>query len=208
MGFSTKPLPRALSGFDNISRAWDPGVDKPVARILPGEFYVTPHDEMITTVLGSCVSACIRDPSVGVGGMNHFLLPLPDKGEVAMDPGAATRYGSFAMERLINEILKCGGKRQNLEVKVTGGGRMYEGSHDVGRQNLEFVARFLREEGLKVVGKDIGQTFPRNVRYFPRTGKVQVRKLRPLAAQKVKAQETQYATSLRKTNIAGSIDLF
>lgn len=201
-------LPKALRGFEGISRGWDPGRALPVARILPGEFYVTPHEEMITTVLGSCVSACIRDPMVGVGGMNHFLLPLPDAADRDLDPGAATRYGSFAMERLINEILKCGGRRENLEVKVAGGGRMYEGSHDVGRQNLEFLARFLREEGLKVVGKDIGQTFPRNVRYFPRTGKVQVRKLRPLAAQKIQAQETQYARDLQKTGVAGSVDLF
>lgn len=205
-----KALPESLPGFEGIQRSWEPTLQIPVARILPGEFYVTPHDEVISTVLGSCVSACIRDTTLKVGGMNHFLLPLPDRRTEAagLYDDAATRYGSFAMERLMNEIFKAGGRRERLEVKVVGGGRMYASSNDVGRQNLMFLAEYLRQEGLKVVGKDIGQNFPRNVRYFPQTGKVLVRKLRPVACQEISEQELRYRERLEQWGVAGDVDLF
>lgn len=117
---------KPLSGFEGIQRYWDRERQMPAAKILPGEYYVSNQNELITTVLGSCVSACIRDPVAGIGGMNHFMLPNSERGNwngkhsIASN---ATRYGNFAMEHMINDILKHGGERGNLEVKVFGGGK-------------------------------------------------------------------------------------
>ena len=94
---------------------YDRTFDCDAAKILPGEFYFTGKDMLIVTVLGSCVSACIRDRVSGVGGMNHFMLP--DGGADSENPvSASMRYGTYAMEVLINELLKAGAKRENMEV--------------------------------------------------------------------------------------------
>ncbi|MDM8560868.1 hypothetical protein [Candidatus Parabeggiatoa sp. HSG14] len=120
-------MPRALPGYEHIKRYWDHHNDSSIAKILPGEYYVTRHDEVLVTVVGSCVAACIHDNVSGIGGMNHFMLPHStlDKWEHT-SVSTESRYGSFAMEYLINEILKYGGKRKNLEVKLFGGGAYYE----------------------------------------------------------------------------------
>jgi chemotaxis protein CheD len=124
---------------------------------------VTRHAEVVSTVLGSCVSACIRDTRLNVGGMNHFMLPLDaSNGESAWGTAAsaATRYGNVAMERLINDILKLGGRREDLEIKLVGGGRVLaEISTDIGARNIDFVRDYMREEGFKVFGEDLGDNF-------------------------------------------------
>ena len=111
-------LPAALPQFAHIRRAWDPRHQTVVAKILPGEYYVTLRDEMIFTVLGSCVSACVRERVLGIGGMNHFMLPLDRSGGTTGwtkdDVTGVTRFGNVAMEYLINDILKLGGQRANL----------------------------------------------------------------------------------------------
>src|SRR5687767_8370950 len=110
----------AEAGFDSIQRFWDTATAAWTAKILPGEYYVTRHDEIIATVLGSCISVCIRDPIAGVGGMNHFMLPEERVARDYKDPlaGLATRYGSHAMERLINDLLKLGAQRSRFEIKM------------------------------------------------------------------------------------------
>ena len=138
------PLP-ALPQFEHVSRFWDNEHSCYSARILPGEYYVTRNAEVVCTVLGSCVSACIRDARLNIGGMNHFMLPLDgSNGESAWGGAlsAATRYGNVAMERLINDILKLGGRREDLEIKLVGGGRVLsEMSNDVGARSIDFVRR-------------------------------------------------------------------
>ena len=128
-------LPPVLPQFAHIRRSWDVGLGVSVARILPGEYYVTRHDELIFTVLGSCVTACVRDRKLGIGGMNHFVLPQERRrGTRAWPEDAAnsTRFGNVAMEHLLNEILKLGGQRDNLEFKVVGGGKVLDIALDVG----------------------------------------------------------------------------
>ena len=114
--------PLALPGFEHVRRAWHDVHDTYAARLLPGEYYVTKTDEAVYTTLGSCISACVRDRVTGVGGMNHFMLPASvsaDRdGWRSTSLSEATRYGNFAMEHLINDILKNGGQKRNLEVKI------------------------------------------------------------------------------------------
>ncbi len=182
-----------------------------IAKLLPGDFYVTQNDEVLDTVLGSCVSACIRNPRRGIGGMNHFMLPRPSGqandtwGSVA---GRATRYGSASMEQLINRILGAGGSRADLEVKIFGGGRVLSSLIDVGNHNVEFVRDFLRGEGLSVVSEDVGETYPRHVQYFPQSGRVRVRHLNSRCVADIATNETQYLTGIEKAPVAGEIDLF
>ncbi|HLS81169.1 MAG TPA: hypothetical protein VK025_07185, partial [Steroidobacter sp.] len=114
---------RTLPGFENVRR-YRNAQGQIVARLLPGDYYVTCDDEVLDTVLGSCVSACIRNPRLKIGGMNHFMLPRPsgcDGDTWESVAGRATRYGSASMEQLINRILKAGGARSDLEVKIFGG---------------------------------------------------------------------------------------
>jgi chemotaxis protein CheD len=182
-------LPPALPGFESIRRHRNAAGDA-IARILPGEFYVTREDEVIETVLGSCVAACIRNPRLSIGGMNHFMLPRPagsgtDTWEKVA--GRATRYGTASMEQLINSVLRAGGTRQDLEVKI--------------------VREFLRQEGLKIAAEDAGDTCSRHVRYFPRSGRVRVRHLSARAAE-LGATEQRYLDRRPLQPVAGSIDLF
>jgi chemotaxis protein CheD len=203
---------RCLPGFERINRYWDREVDVAAAKILPGEFYVSASGEMIITVLGSCVSACVRDPVFGVGGMNHFMLPMDSgyAGDAWRDSriSASARYGNVAMEQLINEILKNGGSRENLEVKLFGGGRIIRSMTDVGRRNIEFVRRYIESEGLKLVGEDLGGSYPRKVRFFPATGKAQVRKLRQLHNDTILSREEAYLRDIGDAPVEGGVELF
>jgi chemotaxis protein CheD len=202
--------PKALKGFERINRYWDKTVERHAAKLLPGEFYVTTHDELIVTVLGSCISACICDTVMGIGGMNHFMLPSNNKGDGSWgkDASNATRYGTFAMEHLINEILKNGGSKKNMEVKLVGGGKILAQMTDVGRRNIEFIHHFVQTEGLKVVKEDLGDIFPRKVRYFPMTGRLQVKKLRSMHNNTVYERENSYMTEIDVKPIEGDIELF
>jgi chemotaxis protein CheD len=208
-GTGTQRLPRALPGFESIRRYFN-ATGMPTARILPGEFYVTREDEVIDTVLGSCVAACIRNPRLGIGGMNHFMLPRPaGTGNDAWEKvaGRATRYGTASMEQLINRVLSAGGERKELEVKLFGGGRVLSSLSDIGARNITFVREFLRKEGLKVLSEDMGDTCSRHVHYFPRTGRVRVRHLSPRTLD-VGSHEQRYLDRLERTPVAGEIDLF
>jgi chemotaxis protein CheD len=202
----------ALPQFGHISRYWDSEHGCFAARLLPGEYYVTRHAENIATVLGSCVSACIRDARLGYGGMNHFMLPLDgSQGQSAWGSAAsaATRYGNVAMERLINDILKLGGKRENLEIKLVGGGRVLaEMTTDIGARNIEFVRRYVAEEGFKVLGEDLGDVFPRRVVYFPQTGRIRVRKLSTGRDESLAARERQYLQQLDSKPVENEVELF
>jgi chemotaxis protein CheD len=136
-------------------------------HVTQGEFVVTTDpDVMLTTILGSCVAGCLRDPAVGVGGMNHFLLPEGHNGA-----GDGLRYGVQSMELLINGLLKYGARRERLEAKLFGGGRLLDGLTDVGSQNAAFAERFMREEGVRVVGASLRGDHARRVQYWPVSGR-------------------------------------
>jgi len=203
-------LPLSLPGFEHIKRAWNNSYDAFSARLNPGEYYVTKSDECVYTTLGSCISACIRDRISGIGGMNHFMLPASsgDNSWKAAGLSSATRYGNFAMEHLINEILKNGGKRQNLEVKLFGGGRIIANMTDVGERNIHFARDYINTEGLRVTSEDVGDVFPRMVVYFPLTGKVRVKRLRSLHNSTIVEQETTYLHNIEEKPVSGEIELF
>lgn len=198
----------ALTGFEHIKRYWDKYQNMYAAKILPGEYYVTRSEECVTTVLGSCVSACIRDVKRGIGGMNHFMLPVhrgADQSSVISD---AARYGNFAMEHLINDILHFGGQRSSLEFKLFGGGRIMQAMMDVGRKNIEFVLEYLQTEGFTVASQDLGDVYPRKVMYFPKTGRVRIKKLKSMHNDTIVQRETQYMDKLKVEPVQGDIELF
>jgi chemotaxis protein CheD len=200
-----------LPGFEQINRYWDKTQQVFAAKILPGEFYVTAQDEIVVTVLGSCVSACVRDSVFGIGGMNHFMLPiqLGDGGSWEKKGlGLATRYGNHAMEHLVNEILKNGGMRKNLEVKVFGGGKILAQMTDIGEKNIQFVLEYINTEGLKLLNQDLGDIYPRKVQYHPKSGKVRVKKLRSLHNDTITAREREYLHTIASKKHEGEIDLF
>ena len=200
-------VPPARAGFEGINRSWEPVLRTSCARILPGEFYVTSNDEVLTTILGSCVSACIRDPVIALGGLNHFLLPVQSEGDVA-HAGAEARYGSYAMERLINEIIKGGGLRERLEIKIVGGGRMYESKADIGQRNIAFVFEYLQAEGLDVASRDVGGDNPRRVQYYPNTGRLRVKKLPVIQMATLERDERKFMNSMAGSAKTGDIELF
>jgi chemotaxis protein CheD len=187
--------------FDNAASAW-------MVKVFPGEFYVTRRpDEVVLTVLGSCVSACIRDPILGIGGMNHFMLPSHNSGDWGGDL-KSTRFGNFAMEKLINELIKAGCTRERMEIKVFGGANVTESSNAVGSDNSAFVLRYLEAEGLRCAAQDLGGTLPRRINYYPATGRV-VRRLLGLNERGVvDREEHDYGKRLQKQQPAGEIELF
>lgn len=195
-----------------VQRYRDPRFDTIAVKVFPGEHYVTSADEMLVTVLGSCVSACIRDPVTAVGGMNHFMLPEAGNSESDCDNwGAASsgmRYGNVAMERLINDILTRGGARHRLEIKVFGGGNVLRGTSDIGHKNATFVEDYLAAEALPIAAADLRGSLARRVHYFPLTGKVMLLELRRAEDATVVELETIYQSKLRSDPVAGSAELF
>ncbi|RZL11268.1 MAG: chemoreceptor glutamine deamidase CheD [Rubrivivax sp.] len=175
-------------------------------KILPGEYFVFSEDLLIMTTLGSCIAVCLWDRVAKVGGMNHFMLP--DNGGSGNDSG---RYGSFAMELLVNEMMKMGGNRMNFEAKVFGGGAVLSGmnSLNVGERNTTFVMDYLKTERIPVVSKDVMDVYPRKVCFFPHSGKAMVKRLAPSNPEAIVAQErVALQTVSRATSGGGSVDLF
>jgi chemotaxis protein CheD len=179
------------------------------AKILPGEFYATGRQMVLVTVLGSCVCACIRDKVSGIGGMNHFMLP--ESGQDRSNPlGESARYGIYAMEILINQLLKMGAKRNNFEAKVFGGGSVLRGFTvaNVGERNAEFVLQFLKTEKIAIAAQDLLDIYPRKVYYFPATGLVRVKKLKQVHNDTIIIRETEYNKRLQYAKLEGDVELF
>jgi chemotaxis protein CheD len=189
------------------NRYFDRTFESEAVKVLPGEYFVTTTDMVLVTVLGSCVSACIRDRVKGIGGMNHFMLAeSSDRGELS----ASARYGTYAMEILVNHLLKLGASRANLEAKVFGGGRVMASleSSMVGERNSEFVLRYLKTEGISMVAKDLLDVTPRKVYFFPYTGRVLVKKLARVHNDTLARREKEYAARLTEAPVAGDVELF
>lgn len=204
--------PTSIPGFENINRYWDKENQIIAAKLLPGEYYVTKDNEMITTVLGSCVSACIRDSVLGIGGMNHFMLPetsssrLNSREEAVV--GTALRYGNYAMEHLINTVLQFGGKRKNLEVKLFGGGKVIPTLGDVGLRNITFVLDYVDMEALNLVSHDLGDNYPRKINFYPQTGRVRMKKIKDLHNETIVLREKRYGSQIKNISVESSIELF
>jgi chemotaxis protein CheD len=187
--------------FDAASGSW-------MVKVFPGEFFVTSKsDEVLVTVLGSCVSACIRDHRTGVGGMNHFMLPQSNAGDWAGD-SQSTRFGNFAMEKLINELLKAGCSRSSLEIKVFGGGNVTDSQNAIGTENSKFILRYLEAEGLRCSAQDLGGQLPRRIHYRPATGKVVRRLLGTGESSVIAREEKEYGSRLSNRSAGGEIELF
>jgi chemotaxis protein CheD len=207
-------LKHCLPEFLHINHYWDEQRQSVVAKILPGEFYMTRGPIAIATTLGSCISACIWDDVTGIGGMNHFMLPATDKEVTDINWGQrglvtdATRYGNYAMEHLINMILTNGGRRVNLRAKVFGGGKVLKQMSDVGQRNITFALAYLKAENIEVECSDLGNIFPRKVIFEPETGRAFVKILDNLHNDTIAKRETDYRTSIDSDDIEGDIELF
>jgi len=201
-----------LPGFADAQRFWERDTSRWTVKLLPGECYVTRQDEAIITVLGSCISACIRDPQTGLGGMNHFMLP--DRGEGAggasAHPGFSqiNRYGCFAMESLINHLARHGAARTRLELKVFGGGRILRPMIDVGARNIDFIHSWARTEGMRLAAQDLGGTQPRKLVYFPATGRARVLKLPAIENRSIADRELYYLKHLSEERNDGQVEIF
>jgi len=201
-------MPPLRNGEMAQNEYFDRQLELPAVKLLPGEYHVTDKDMVQVTVLGSCVSACIRDKVFAIGGMNHFMLP---EGDGLGGWGNSSRYGVYAMEILINEILKRGGRRENLQAKLFGGGnvmKMLTKAH-VGERNAEFAVKFLETEGIPIMAKDLIDIYPRKVYHFPANGKVRVKKITELHNQTIFERERDYGTHLKiDDKKGGEIELF
>lgn len=192
-----------------LSRVYfDPYFEMDAVKILPGEFYVTQQDLLLVTVLGSCVAACIRDKALGFGGITHFMLPFEVATSEFID--SSIRYGSHALEVLINELLKRGASRENLEAKVFGGGNVLsaEGSQAIGERNAEFLLDYLAAEQVPVVSQSLLGSYPQKVYFFPSSGRVLVKKLKRLNNTTIFDREASYFEKLLNIQVAGNIELF
>jgi chemotaxis protein CheD len=204
---AAKELEESWSGTRSPALYFDQSMGREAAKIQPGECYVTSLDMVLVTVLGSCVSACIRDPVARIGGLNHFMLPEATADEsVASQP---MRYGVYAMEVLINDILRRGARRDRLEAKVVGGGNVLRGfgANTVGDRNAAFVTRFLGAESIRVLGQDLGGPHARKIYYFPATGRLMSKTLRSVQNDTLERREREYRARLAKEG-HGQIELF
>lgn len=192
--------PNALPGELDRSR---------VITVHQGDCLVSGESSMtFSTVLGSCVSACVRDTEARIGGMNHFLL-AEQPGAKRERFSASARYGAFAMERLINTVLSRGtGSKGNLEIKVFGGGMISAALNDVGAKNIEFVREFLANEGYTLAGEDLGGTFARRVLFRPESGRAFVRRLASKEGDSVALNELAIVGRRALLPVAEDIELF
>jgi chemotaxis protein CheD len=215
MSFASTPVlhakPTSGGGVGEAKTFYvDRDFDKHAVKIMPGEYFVSREDIVICTVLGSCVSACLWDKTNRMGGMNHFMLPGGEGGASASTCG---RYGAFAMEQLINEMIKRGTRKADLEAKVFGGGAVLKqlSTINVGERNASFVLDFLRTEGVRVVSQDLLDVYPRRLLYFPSTGRVLCKKLTSADRTAVLAEqqaEQQYKRKINAAPVSGSVELF
>ncbi|GLH81190.1 putative chemoreceptor glutamine deamidase CheD [Bradyrhizobium sp. SSBR45G] len=189
-------------------RYLDKRFDAMVVKVLPGEHYVSgERQEMLVTILGSCVAACIHDPVAKVGGMNHFMLPEAFDGEWG-HASAGMRYGNVAMERLINDVLARGGARHRLEIKVFGGANVLKGLSNIGHRNADFVEAYLAAENLPITAYHLRGSQPRRVHYFPFSGRVMLLELPRNDRYTVAREETSYNSRIQAKPVDGSVELF
>ncbi len=197
-----------LMEFGHIRRIQDTRFPYEVAVILPGEYFVSQEPKVVYTVLGSCISVCLRDPVINVGGMNHFMLAAPASNSALDRWVNSGRYGSFAMEMLINGIVKYGGKKERLEAKVFGGGKIYDSTNNIGAKNAAWALDYLENEGVPLLKADVGDLCPRKIYFFTDSGKVLMKKLDRLDSKSIENEEKQYQSKLEQVPVKSDVTLF
>ena len=175
--------------FAHIQRTHDDRFGHDVAILLPGDYCASREPMVMYTMLGSCVSACIRDPLIGIGGMNHFLLPEPGQPPCDTEGGPLSRYGRYAMAHLIEWLVRHGGSQDRLEVKLFGGARLHDKMSDVGQRNIEWILEFCQRSHLKPVISDLGRSHARGIYYFTQSGRVLLRRVRPDGERRVRNKD-------------------
>lgn len=194
----------AIAGSLASHHYYDRDFGRMAVKLLPSEHYITTTDTVLVTVLGSCVAACLHDPQAGVAGMNHFMLP-EDGDAGGRDHAAAMKYGAYAMDVLVRELIQAGARRERLQAKVFGGAAVLANmtTLNVGDRNADFVLRYLKTERIGVYAEDLRGQHARRVCFMPDTGKVVVRKLRAQTdVQSIQREEGALLRSLLGTPVA------
>ena len=169
--------------------------------VIQGEFATSDDpNEVLTTVLGSCVCTCLHDPVAKVGGLNHFLL-----GDQPTVHAESTKYGVYCMELLINDLLKRGARRERLLAKLAGGAQMLTGASDIGMRNADFAMRFLEREGIDLIGKNLGGDRARRIRFWPASGRTQVMLVQNTNTAEIEALNVKKPTPVQDL---GDVELF
>lgn len=195
-----------VGGFDDgIKRYYDQNMELTVVKLITGDCYYTSEDrEMLVTILGSCISVCLTDPLIRAGGMNHILLP-GDGGGIDQN---STRFGAYAMEELINGLLKLGAQKYRMKAKIFGGGNVIKNSAMIGQRNIEFVKKYLEQEEIEVLSADVGGDTARRLHFFPDTGKAMVRKLRRKEDYVIVEKEKEYQNKMVAKEPETDVELF
>ena len=216
-GYPDPAMPAPVSSLEQLKRQprqpgeasffyYDPHFQLNSAKVLPGEYFVSRDEMAIVTVLGSCIAACLWDRFMRIGGMNHFMLPDGDSSDVS------GRYGSYAMELLINEMLKLGARRESMQAKIFGGAQVMANftTMNVGERNTSFVTEYLQTERIPIVSEDVLDIYPRKVVFFPSTGKAMVKRLAHAHPEALVQQEITRgnAAAVARNTAGGSVDLF
>jgi chemotaxis protein CheD len=195
--------------YDSIRRYYDQNMELTVVKLMTGDCYATNENrEMLVTILGSCISVCLRDPKLKIGGMNHILLP----GEARVSGGGdvleyPSRYGAYAMEELINSMIKLGASKTRMEAKIFGGGNVINTSAMIGDRNIKFVTDYLAQENIPVLSSDVGGETARRLHFYPDTGKAMVRKLRRKEDMVILEKEKEYEKKLKEKDKKESTDV-
>jgi len=210
-GCARRVRPLTMPRFQAVQRFWDSATRCWTARVRPGEHYVTRSDEVISTVIGSCICACVGDPILKLGGMTSFMLPLAAlDSEADSEPdrtdGLATSYANQAMARLLGDLLKLGARRERLEIKLFGAARLLGSATDQGARNISLVQEYAHAERLCVVATDVGNIFPRRVIYNPASGKVRVRRLPVMDGPAIAEREQRYLNDIVREHRTGNVE--
>lgn len=196
------------SQFSNIEQSWDHNLERNVWTIHPGDYCIINNNDVLCTVLGTCIAVTILDVKNHITGMNHFLLP-DDNGKANSKDSYSARYGCWAMEHLINDMIKYGAERKHMEFKYFGASRLLKmKSVDVAGKNIAFIENFMKEEGIRVRSKDVGGSSPRKIFIFPDTGKVLVKKLSANKSKDLEKEEKTYFDSINENHEEGDVDIF
>jgi chemotaxis protein CheD len=198
----------ALAAKAPPGRYYDVALKTDAIKLLPADYVVSDEPLALVTLLGSCVAACLYDPLLGIGGMNHFMLP-DGRGNGSRLADGSARYGAHAMELLINDLLKRGARRSRLQAKAFGGGNVLRGMQDpIGSRNARFVQDYLAAERIPLLAQDLGDIHPRKIAFFPQTGRALVRRLPATRQHELADIERAYREQLARTPSAGSVELF
>lgn len=186
-----------------MKRFFSERLRRPVVMVLPGEYYASRTGEVLYTVVGSCIAACIFDPERHLGGINHFLLPgvvLPEE----VQHSELGRYGMFAMELLIGDLLTLGAKRETLTAKLFGGANLLgfrKGDGDVAGANVRFARKYLELEGIPVLKEDLGGRAGRKILFFSGSERVLLKRYIPGPSDPFRQQEEAYRNRVFRSRI-------